>query len=107
MWNQSATANVHPITRIAPAPQLPALSDPIPAMRREMKLLRIELERSQTMQKLLLAHIDCLLANRDQWQREAERLSNLFAQAPSSTREANLFQQPWLLLWWRRNKSPC
>ncbi|MFZ1883479.1 MAG: hypothetical protein WAU53_07735 [Rhodoplanes sp.] len=107
MPNQSAAANVHPITRIAPAPQLPAPSDPVPAMRREMKLLRIELERLQAMQKFLLAHIDCLMANRDEWQREAERLSDLLAQAPGSTHEANFFKPPWLLFWWRRNKSPC
>jgi hypothetical protein len=107
MSNQSAAANVHPITRIAPAPQLPAPSDPVPAMRREMKLLRIELERLQAMQKFLLAHIDCLMANRDQRQREAERLSDLLAQAPGSTHEANFFKPPWLLFWWRRNKSPC
>ena len=101
MPNQSTAANVHSLMRIAPAPQLPDASDPLPAMRREMKLLRIELERLRAMQKLLLAHIDCVMNNRDQWQREAERLSALVTQMPYSTHEAPLNRPHWLLLWWR------
>ena len=101
MPNQSTAANVHALMRIAPAPQLPDASDPLPAMRREMKLLRIELERLRAMQKLLLAHIDCIMNNRDQWQREAKRLSALAAQMPCSTHETPLNKPHWLLLWWR------
>jgi len=73
--------------RFVPVSQLPAESDPIPAMRREMKLLRIELERLRAMQKFSLARIDCIMNDRDQWQREAERLSDLMAEAPLSTHE--------------------
>ena len=94
-------ANIHSLTRIAPAPQLPDASDPLPAMRREMKLLRIELERLRAMQKLLLAHIDCAMNDRDQWQREAERLSALVTQTPHSMQQAPLNKPHWLLLWWR------
>jgi hypothetical protein len=56
------------------------------------------------MQKFLLAHINCIMNDRDQWQREAERLSDLLAQAPRSTHEDNLFKPHWLLFWWRRYK---
>lgn len=101
MPNLSTAANVHSLTRIAPPPQLPDASDPLPAMRREIKLLRIELERLRAMQKLLLAHIDCVMNNRDQWQREAERLSALVTQTPDSTQQAPLNKPHWLLLWWR------
>ena len=66
-----------------------------------MKLLRIELERLRAIQKLLLAHIDCVMNDRDQWQREAERLSALGAQMPHSTQEAQLDKPHRLLLWWR------
>ena len=104
MPNQSTAANVYPLTRIVPVSQLPAESDPIPAMRREMKLLRIELKRLRAMQKFLLAHINCIMNDRDQWQREAERLSDLLAQAPRSTHEDNLFKSHWWLFWWRRYK---
>jgi hypothetical protein len=101
MPNQSAAAYVHSVTRIAPAPQLPDGSNPLPAMRREMKLLRIELERLRAMQNLLLVHIDCVMNDRDQWQREAERLSALEAQMPHSTQQAQLDKPHPLLLWWR------
>ena len=101
MPNQSTAANVHSLMRIAPAPQLPDASDPLPAMRREMKLLRIELERLRAMQKLLLAHIDCVMNNRDEWQREAERLSALVTQTSHSTEQVSLNKGHWLLLWWR------
>ena len=101
MRNLSAATNVHSLTRIAPASKLPDASDPLPAMRREMKLLRIELERLRAMQKLLLAHIDCVMNNRDQWQREAERLSALVTQTPHSTEQVSLNKGHWLLLWWR------
>jgi len=101
MPNQCAAADIHSVTHIAPVPQLPDRSNPLPAIRREMKLLRIELERLRAIQKLLLAHIDCVMNDRDQWQREAERLSALGAQMPHSTQEAQLDKPHRLLLWWR------
>jgi len=73
-------------------------------MRREMKLLLIELNLLRTeVQQLraanqeadetrdsLTASVSRIMASRDHWQREAERLSGLMAQVP-----------PWSLLWWR------
>ena len=46
-------------------------------MRRELKLLRIELERLRAMEKFHSAVIERIMDSRDQWQREAERLSAL------------------------------
>jgi hypothetical protein len=104
MPNQSTAANVHPFTRISPAPQLPEASDPLPTMRREIKLLRIELERLRAMEKFLFVVIDRIMASRDQWQREAERLSALMAQVPCSAHELTLSKPHWLLFWWRNIK---
>ena len=67
MPNQSTAVNV----------RLPDASDPVALMRRELKLLRIELERLRAMEKFHLAVIDRIMDCRDQWQREAERLSAL------------------------------
>ena len=50
MPNPSTAINVHSFTRITPAAQLPDGSDPVAIMRRELKLLRIELERLRAMQ---------------------------------------------------------
>ena len=83
MQNQCTAVTVHSFTRITPAPQLPDASDPVPTMRRELKLLRIELERLRAMEKFHFAVIDRIMDSRDQWQREAERLSALMAQVPS------------------------
>src|SRR5262245_23516084 len=86
MANQSAAAaNFGPFVRIIPAPQPPPdASDPATAMRQELMLLRIELEllrenenEMRQIRDCLLARIDCLMENRDRWQREAERLSTL------------------------------
>ena len=77
-----------------------------PAMRRELKLLRIELERLRAMQKFLFAHIDCIMDNRDQWQREAERLSKLIAQLQCSKYEGGpLNKRHGFLFWWRNIAS--
>ena len=76
-------------TRITPAPQLPDASDPVPTMRRELKLLRIELERLRAMEKFHFAVIDRIMDSRDQWQREAERLSALMAAKFSTQRPAS------------------
>src|SRR6476659_7982516 len=102
MPNQSA-AHVHPFANTFPTPPWEA-PDPLPVMRREMKLLLIELNLLRTeVQQLraanqeadetresLTASVSRIMASRDHWQREAERLSGLMAQVP-----------PWSLLWWR------
>jgi hypothetical protein len=50
-------------------------------MRRELALLRVELrareDEARRREELLFAHIDRIMESRDQWQREAERLSAL------------------------------
>jgi FtsZ-binding cell division protein ZapB len=99
MSNQSAAANVHSFMRTSSAPD-PDASDPLPIMRREMTLLRIEIEQlrgkedeAHKMKEFLLAYVERvehLRANRDQWQREAERLNALIAQVPH-----------WSLFWAR------
>ena len=77
MPNQSTAINVHPFP---PSEALDA-SDPIPVMRRELALLRVELrareDEARRREELLFAHIDRITENRDKWQREAERLSAL------------------------------
>jgi hypothetical protein len=70
-------------------------------MRREIKLLRIELERLRAMEKFLFAVIGRIMDSRDQWQREAERLRALMAQVPCSAHEDTLNKPHWLLFWWR------
>ena len=45
--NRSAAASIQPILRIFPAPEPAHAADPVPAMRRELALLRIELEQGQ------------------------------------------------------------
>ena len=84
MPNHCTAVNVHSFTRITPAPQLPDASDSVPTMRRELKQLRIELERLRAMEKLHSAVIDRITDSRDQWQREAERLSALMVQMRSA-----------------------
>jgi hypothetical protein len=80
MPNQSTATNVHPLS-IPPAAEAPDASDPIPVMRRELALLRVELrareDEARRREELLFAHIDRIMESRDQWQREAERLSAL------------------------------
>ena len=99
MSNQSAAANVHPFMRTSSAPY-PDVSDPVPILRREITLLRIEMEHlrgkedeARQMKEFLLAYVERvehLRADRDRWQREAERLSALIAQVPR-----------WSLFWAR------
>jgi len=86
MPNQSTAVNVCSFTRITPAPQLPDASDPVAIMRRELKLLGIELERLRAMEKSHLAVIDRIMDSWNQWQREAERLSALMAPMHSAPR---------------------
>ena len=85
--------------RTSSAPD-PDASDPLPIMRREITLLRIEMahlrgkeDEARKTKEFLLAcveGVERLRANRDQWQREAERLSALIAQVPH-----------WSLFWAR------
>ena len=106
MPNQSAAALVNPVLRLLPEPPPQEASDPVPVMRREISLLRIELERLRAMEneahktnELLVAHIDRIMASRDEWQREAERLSALCA-----TCQDTLDKSRRSLFWWRNNK---
>jgi FtsZ-binding cell division protein ZapB len=99
MSNQSAAGNVHPFMHTSSAPN-PNAPDPLPILRREVTLLRIEMENlrekedeARKMKEILLTYVERvehLRANRDQWQREAERLRALIAQVP-----------PWSLFWAR------
>jgi len=83
MPNQSAT-NLSPIIRLLPEAPPQDRIDPVPAMRRELSLLRIELERLRVLEnetrqtnELLVGYIDHLIDSRDEWRRETERLSVL------------------------------
>jgi hypothetical protein len=98
MPNQAAIANIHSTVRVLPAPEAPDASNPVPAMRREISLLRIELERLRQMEseaskanEFLVAHFDSIMDSRDHWRREAERLSALYEKA--------LNKPHWSLLW--------
>jgi hypothetical protein len=111
MPNQSAAVNVHPLVRIFPAPQPPDAFDPVPAMRREITLLRIELEQLRAMEsearntkEFLCAHIERIMDSRDQWRREAERLRALTAQLPYPAHDETLDKPHWSLFWWRNTK---
>jgi hypothetical protein len=104
MLNQSAAANVHPFMRIFPAP--PDASDPVPAMRREIMLLRIELEQLRAIEdearktkEFFFAHIDRIMESRDQWQREAEHLRALMVQVPCSAHQETFNKLHWSLFW--------
>ena len=102
MLNQS-TADAHPFVHVLPAGPRDA-HDPLPVMRREMKLLLIELnllrveveqlramdEEARKTKDFLSRSVDRVMESRDRWKREAEYLSALIAQVP-----------PWSLFWWR------
>ena len=104
MVNQSVAANAHPFVTTFPAPQPWDAPDPLPVMRRELKLLlieinmlRVEVEQLRAMkqqarntEEYLLASVSRITESRDQWRREAERLNAMIAQIP-----------PWSLVWWR------
>jgi FtsZ-binding cell division protein ZapB len=103
MPNQRAAANAHyPATAFA-GPQPWEAPDPLPVMRRELKLLliemnvlRVEVEQLRAMERearnteeFLSASVNRLMESRDHWRREAERLRVLITQVP-----------PWSLFWW-------
>src|SRR5262245_39576190 len=108
MPTQSA-AHVLPSVRIVPTPPPPDSSDPVPAMRRELALLRIELEQlraredeARKTQQFLAAHLDRVIDSRDRWQREAERLSALMADLPEHDDALEKPQRP--PVWWRNTR---
>lgn len=103
MPTQAATTDVQSIMRILPAPQTPGSPDPVPAMRREISLLRIELDRVRRSEneankanEFLVAQFDRIMDSRDRWRREAERVGALY--------EDMLQQWRGPLFWWR-NKA--
>ena len=111
MPSQSAAAYVLPSVRIVPAPPPPDSSDPVPAMRRELALLRIELEQlraredeARKTEQFLFAHLDRLIDSRDRWQREAERLSALIADTPCATDDEMLEKPHRPPVWWRNTR---
>ena len=88
MPNQSA-ANVHPFANTFPTPRWDA-PDPLPVMRREMKLLLIELnvlrieveqlraadqEAHKTKESPLSASVNRIMEDRDKWQRKRSALA--------------------------------
>jgi hypothetical protein len=87
-----------------PTPQPWEAPDPLPVMRRELKLLlielnvlRVEVEQLRAMrdeahdrEAVLSASVERLTESRDQWRGEAERLCAVIDQVP-----------PWSLFWWR------
>jgi hypothetical protein len=103
-----STANIDPFLSTLPAAPWDA-PDPLPVMRREMKLLLIEVtllrtkvqqlavanEEADKTRETLTASLSLTRASRDHWQYEAERLSELVASVP-----------PWWLLW-RRCLDAC
>jgi FtsZ-binding cell division protein ZapB len=98
MPNQSTAASVHHLVTPFPGPQPWNAPDPLPVMRRELKLLlieinvlRVEVEQLRAMEQearnteeFLSASVNQIMESRDQWRRA------LIAQVP-----------PWSLFWWR------
>jgi hypothetical protein len=96
MPNQSVASNDSRLVTTFPASQPWDAPDPVPVMRREMKLLLIEIGQLRTEVEQLRAKEEeeqnvkeflCrVIESRNQWQREAQRLRALIAKVP-----------PWLL----------
>ena len=96
MPSQSVASNDCPFVTTFPASQPWDAPDPLPVMRREMKLLLIEISQLRTEVEQLRAKEEeeqnvkeflyRVIESRNQWQREAHRLRALIAKVP-----------PWLL----------
>jgi hypothetical protein len=96
MPNQSVGSNDYPSVTTSPASQPWDAPDPLPVMRREMKLLLIEIGQLRTEVEQLRAKEEevqnvkeflyRVIESRDQWRGEAQRLHALMAKVP-----------PWLL----------
>jgi hypothetical protein len=96
MPSQSVASNDYPFVTTFPASQPWDAPDPLPVMRREMKLLLIEIGQLRTEVEELRAKemeeqnvkefLYRVIESRNQWQREAQRLRALIAKVP-----------PWLL----------
>jgi hypothetical protein len=96
MPDQSTCSNAHSLVTTFAAPQPWDAPDPLPVMRREMKLLLIEIGQLRTEVEQLRAKEEeaqnvkeflyLVIESRDQWRREAQRLRALMAKVP-----------PWLL----------
>jgi hypothetical protein len=94
MPNQSVGSNDYPL---GTAPQPWDAPDPLPVMRREMKLLLIEISKlREEVERLraaeretrhLSASLNQTIESRDEWRREAERLRALLAQSSGRARE--------------------
>jgi hypothetical protein len=88
----NAWQNRLPPNASSPGPQPWETPDPLPVMRRELKLLLIENERiargramkreARDREEFLSASVSRLMESRDHWKREAERLCALIAQVP-------------------------
>jgi len=103
MPNQPAAANAHHPATPLPGSQPWEAPDPLSVMRRELKLLliemnvlRVEVKQLRAMERearnteeFLSASVKQLMENRDHWRQEAERFRALIAQVP-----------PWSLFWW-------
>jgi hypothetical protein len=111
MSTRSAAANFHPVVRMMPAPPPPDSADPVPIMRRELALLRIELEQlraredeARKTEQFLFAHLDRVIDSRDRWQREAERLAALMAGMPSPEPDDEFDRPQRSRFWWRNTR---
>ena len=97
MSNQPAAANRHHLAApFFPGSQPWEAPDPLPVMRRELKLLliemnvlRVEVEQLRAIERearnteeFLSSSVSRLIDSRDHWRREAERLRALITQVP-------------------------
>src|SRR5262249_36722250 len=93
MPNQSVCSNDYPFVTTFSVSQPWDAPDPLPVMRREMKLLLIEISQLRTEAEQLRAKEEeaqnvkeflyRVIESRDQWQREAQRLRTLMAKVPT------------------------
>ena len=102
MSSQPGAANMPHLTTPFPGSQPWDAADPLPVMRRELKLLLIERnllrreveqlrameQEARSAEEFLSASVNGIMESRDQWRREAEQLRGLITQGP-----------PWSLFW--------